>query len=657
MNLASIRGRQFGWALLGVLVAGLAIAYGNSFGVGFYFDDGYGIRENPAIRSLANIPRFFTDPFTLTTIRENVDIRPVLVTTFALNHAVSGVDPWSYHALNLLIHLVTSWMVFLLVRDHVWWPESRRGPEGSARWPAAAAALFFALAPLNNQALNYMWARSALLCTALYVGAFLALMNRRLFAAVMLHTLALLTKAIALTMPAMFVAYDFFYRDRTRHPDLRSWLRDWKDLVPPLLPFVLVNLAYLAARHFLLPDWADDALHEKWVTPWIWMMSQWSALLHYAQAFVWPSVLSVDHDFPYAMAFAEFRAWGSLTLIAAWVGAALYWSGRFPQVAFATVWFFGTLAPESTIAPLAEVINDHRPYIASSLGLSVLAAWLVERASSYAGKRGREVFVGLVLAISLAAAIVGHLRTADWATSDSLWEATVRSSPNNGRAWMNSGLGYFQRGNLKEARRRFEKARQLLPVYPYLYMNLSALESSEGHRKEAVAYAKQAVRFGPSIALSHYHLGLALEVDGSTKEAVAAYRRALDLDARLETARTALVRAEKAEAGRIEAATMAEGMRLLDQAHDAAAAAAKFREVLAKAPDHYGATFQLGRALEADGKPDEARPVWERMLGLAEAAKDEATVALVKERLAPPAPAPGAKGEPSPKPAAPRPKP
>src|SRR5258708_7485183 len=102
-----IDGRRFTQLFSAVLAGGIAIAYANGFGFGFYFDDSYGIRENPAIRSLANIPHFFTDPFTLTTVRENVDIRPVLVTTYALNYAISGNDPWSYHAFNMIVHFLT----------------------------------------------------------------------------------------------------------------------------------------------------------------------------------------------------------------------------------------------------------------------------------------------------------------------------------------------------------------------------------------------------------------------------------------------------------------------------------------------------------------------------------------------------------------------
>src|SRR5436853_1658793 len=227
MRFAVPAGQKFTLLFLALLGVGLAISYGNSFGIGFYFDDSYGIASNPAIRSLRNIPLFFSDPFTLTTMRENVDIRPVLVATFAINYAISGNEPWSYHVLNLILHFIAAGLVFVIVRDHLWWPAADRGPNGAARLPAAAAALFFALAPLNSQPLNYMWARSALLCTTLYLAAFYCSRTRRPIAMGVFHALALLTKAIALTLPAMVAIHEFLYRDRERFPTLRTFLRGW----------------------------------------------------------------------------------------------------------------------------------------------------------------------------------------------------------------------------------------------------------------------------------------------------------------------------------------------------------------------------------------------------------------------------------------------
>jgi Tfp pilus assembly protein PilF len=83
-------------------------------------------------------------------------------------------------------------------------------------------------------------------------------------------------------------------------------------------------------------------------------------------------------------------------------------------------------------------------------------------------------------------------------------------------------------------------------------------------------------------------------------------------------------------------ASMKAGVDLLYTKNDPAGAAAKFRQVLALNPDHYGATYQLGTALDRTGAPEEARRYWEKLLPMAERAKDDATLATVRARLATP---------------------
>lgn len=63
-------------------------------------------------------------------------------------------------------------------------------------------------------------------------------------------------------------------------------------------------------------------------------------------------------------------------------------------------------------------------------------------------------------------------------------------------------------------------------------------------------------------------------------------------------------------------------------------AATRFRQVLALNLDHYGATLQLAKALDRAGKPDEALPLWRKMLAMAEAAGDAETINTVRTRLA-----------------------
>jgi Tfp pilus assembly protein PilF len=85
-------------------------------------------------------------------------------------------------------------------------------------------------------------------------------------------------------------------------------------------------------------------------------------------------------------------------------------------------------------------------------------------------------------------------------------------------------------------------------------------------------------------------------------------------------------------------ALMKMGVDMLYVRNDPTGAAVQFRQVLAMNPGHYGATYQLAVALDRSGKPGEARVYWEKMLPMAEAAKDETTAATVRKRLDVPPP-------------------
>src|SRR5438093_937799 len=82
-----------------------------------------------------------------------------------------------------------------------------------------------------------------------------------------------------------------------------------------------------------------------------------------------------------------------------------------------------------------------------------------------------------------------------------------------------------------------------------------------------------------------------------------------------------------------DAALMKAGLEAL-QRRDPETAIADFRKVLEHTPDHYGATFQLAAALEAAGRPDEARPLWEKMVTMAESHQDTETAASARAHLA-----------------------
>src|SRR6185436_16065521 len=83
-------------------------------------------------------------------------------------------------------------------------------------------------------------------------------------------------------------------------------------------------------------------------------------------------------------------------------------------------------------------------------------------------------------------------------------------------------------------------------------------------------------------------------------------------------------------------ALMAAGLDKLYKSNDPLGAEPDFRAVIKHTPTHYGAHYQLAKALDLGGKPADARPVWVEMQKLAQAINDSATLKVVYARLAAP---------------------
>src|SRR6188474_787758 len=82
---------------LALLVAIAFVVFSNNYSHEYLLDDGYTLVSNPSIRSLDNIPRYFVDPSTYTSLREQADYRPILQVTQALNFAMGGLDTRWWH--------------------------------------------------------------------------------------------------------------------------------------------------------------------------------------------------------------------------------------------------------------------------------------------------------------------------------------------------------------------------------------------------------------------------------------------------------------------------------------------------------------------------------------------------------------------------------
>jgi tetratricopeptide (TPR) repeat protein len=500
-----------------IFAIAVAVAYSNSLSNAFALDDWHSIEANPWIRSLANVPAFFRDPSTFSTLRTNVDYRPVLQATYALNFAWSGDDTWSWHLVNLAIHFAVAVSLFLLGRRLVGSgglaPLTARSP-GIGDLAALVAAVLFAVHPITSGCVNYVSARSSSLVAALTLPAlviYLGALGRprvppRIAAAVVLYALALLTKVEAVSFVLVLVLAELLLDPTPRiRPGVRrlahrtAWGR--------IAPFLAVTIAYLVLWRSLSPLAASPALAPASVTPLPYFLTQLRAWWHYVGLVVAPTNLVADDPtFPLSHAITDP---GVLVAAAGWACVAALALGAVrtaPVATFLVGCFFAFLLPHSSFVPLAEPVNEHRPYLPVAF-LFPLATAAAAAALAARTRRAGALLVALGVLLAAPLVMLTRERNLVWRDDLSLWGDTVSKVPDSPRAQMNFGLALLARGRIAEAEDRFRRATRLAPGYSYAWTNLGIALAAQGRDAQARQAFDAGARLAPHGDAPYYWRG------------------------------------------------------------------------------------------------------------------------------------------------------
>lgn len=344
--------------LAAITLVGL-LAYSNTFGVPFHFDDPNVVLLDPAARDLAG---FFTSPTRASRI--------VGLFTFALNGSLHGTSVLGFHAVNLAIHVAAAICLYSLTAlacrtAQPAAPALRDGASGAG----LLAALLFVSHPVQTQAVTYIVQRLAslaalfFLCAALtYAHAVLAPSPRRralLFAlSALLAVLALFTKENAVSVPLALLLVDLALLPGTP-----------RQRVTRLAPFfALVAVAatsFLGAADAVSVAGAEfrDRTAEGGVPAWLaYVLTQPAAVLRYLRLLVFPSGQTIDYDQPLFSSFLSPQVLvpsGALVVLLG-APALLAWRARRRSALARLVllglgWFVVGLSVECVV-PLADVV-------------------------------------------------------------------------------------------------------------------------------------------------------------------------------------------------------------------------------------------------------------------------------------------------------------
>lgn len=97
-------------------------------------------------------------------------------------------------------------------------------------------------------------------------------------------------------------------------------------------------------------------------------------------------------------------------------------------------------------------------------------------------------------------------------------------------AWNKTGIAYHQLGQLKLARRAYERSVKLNPRYSEAINNLGTVAYAERSYRRATNFYRRALVLTPESASIHSNLGTALFARKKYEQAIAEYQRAVELD-------------------------------------------------------------------------------------------------------------------------------
>ncbi len=467
--------------------------------------------------------------------------QPVSWMTYGLDYLIWGMDPFGYHLTNVLLHSANAAIFYLLCLRLF---DADGGPAPLARktglrLSAAFAALFFSLHPLRTESVAWVTERRDVLSGLFYLLTLLLYLSPRASGGgkapasvsrvppLAVFLLALLSKAIVVTLPVALVILDIFLLKRLP-PDPRRWLD------PEYRPVWLEKAPSFALSLFFgVVGYIGQASAGALVS-----LRKAGPAARAAQAFfsaglyLWKTLIPVKLV-PFYKFSGGLSSWRSLLGGAAALAITVYAVKSLRRLpALAAVWAFYliTLAPVSGIVKFGEQAAADRYTYLPCLGFAALAGLAL---LSGLNRPGRAAKKAAVLSACLIVLLFGRLSWAQekiWRDSESLWKYIISINPGIEFVRTNLAAVLTGQGKLDEAVYQCGEALRINPGYESAHNNLGVALARQGKTGEAIKNYQEALRLKPGYTEVFNNLGNAFAAQGDLAEAERNYRSALLLN-------------------------------------------------------------------------------------------------------------------------------
>lgn len=434
--------------------------------------------------------------------------QPLTVFTFMLEHFFFGANPFAYHLTNIILHsfncVLVFWLIYLLTgRCLVSW----------------VTAVLFAVHPLQAESVAWISQRKSVLYVFFYLGSLISYIyysrekeNPAYYrVSLSLFLLSLLSKSMAITLPAVLFLVDYFESRRIS-----------RRVFAEKIPFAALSLAFL----FIAVSAVNSIGPGRYGTCGFFdqLIIISGGIINHLSRLVLPFNLSALYPYYHPRGAYAVLLVLTAVVLAAGVSATVKITKK---AVFGSGFFLLTLAPVLQFIPNSEAMSaDHHIYL-SCVGLFYLVGEGIGRLCSARVAAARFLCVPMFFILAgFIHLTIGRCRV--WNDSISLWSDVIKKYPQASTAYTNRSAEFLSREKHAEFLSDSETAIKLDPGNFEAYFNRGSFYYKQKNYEKAAESVKKTLELNPGYKQAYDLLALIYGELGMHKDVIDVCEKAID---------------------------------------------------------------------------------------------------------------------------------
>nr|NIQ74795.1 tetratricopeptide repeat protein [Gammaproteobacteria bacterium]NIQ90679.1 tetratricopeptide repeat protein [Deltaproteobacteria bacterium] len=459
---ADFRGHFLTLIICLVLILATSAVYWQVTGHDFVdLDDNVYVYENSHVQDGVTLDSIIW-AFTTTSIAY---WHPMTWLSLMVDHELYGLNSSGYHLTNLLVHTISTLLLFLVLKRMT-----------GAPWRSAFVAALFALHPLNVESVAWVAERKNVLSTffwMLTIWGYARYVERpginRYLLVLLVFGLGLMAKPMLVTLPCVLLLLDYWPLGRfqlgqfgkeakEQLPTFENQTSHWSQpsrLVLEKVPFLVLSvvsiyLSSLSVKRLGIVITTDAVPMSLRVA------NALVSYVGYIGKMIWPANLAVFYPPPEIVPGWQVAAAG---LLLVFVSILVIRAVRLrPYLAVGWLWYLGTLAPVIGLvrAGLWPHMADRFAYV-PLIGLFIMISWGVPEvvARWHYRKIGLATTGAALLSVLM---VTTWLQVRYWKNGTRLFEHTLDVTSNNYVAHYTLGNALDRKGRTDDAIKHYQEA-------------------------------------------------------------------------------------------------------------------------------------------------------------------------------------------------------